>query len=124
MNTILIETFTSRLEKLKNHYKSFAEFENIGFENFQQQIKCEELIETIKILIELSKDIGKNLNKNEEILKFENENMHLPLDYNDYIEYFLTDGYLERSTNPKVKLYKELKEKFLDEFDDVNLLNF
>lgn len=122
----IIKTYVSRLLELQNFYKkyqtSYQTDEDIHY--LKQEIICNNLMDMTEQMHVLRLCIGKNVKEFGECIKFERFENHMPLDFNNYVEFFITDGFLKRhEDNQFVKLYKNLKEQFLNIFDDVDIVD-
>ena len=122
----IIKTYVSRLLELQNFYKkyqtSYQTDEDIHY--LKQEIICNNLMDMTEQMHVLRLCIGKNVKEFGECIKFERFENHMPLDFNNYVEFFITDGFLKRhEDNQFVKSYKNLKEQFLNIFNDVDIVD-
>lgn len=122
----IIKTYVSRLLELQNFYKKYQTpyqtDEDIHY--LKQEIICNNLMDMTEQMHVLRLCIGKNVKEFGECIKFERFENHMPLDFNNYVEFFITDGFLKRhEDNQFVKSYKNLKEQFLNIFNDVDIVD-
>lgn len=121
-----IKTYVSRLLELQNFYNKnqtqYQTDEDIYY--LGQEMLCHELMNMTEQMHNLRLSIGKHVKDFGECIKFERFENHMPLDFDNYVEFFITDGFLNRhQDNQFVKTYKNLKEQFLNLFDEVDIID-
>ena len=127
MNCKLFETYKTRIIAMKNFFSQLITNECTEMDkyHFDQCCLCDNLLKTIDVLIECKKMIIKTLKPTDERIKFVNSNIDMPLDSREYLEFFITDGYLNRHSedNGYVSQYLLIKQQFLEDYEHIYLVD-
>lgn len=127
MSSKLFETYKTRILAMKEFFNQLIsdQCNEMDQFHFEQCCLCDYLLNLIDTLIECKKFIIKALKSTDERIKYERPNIHMPLDSREYLEFFITDGYLNRHYNDNgyVAQYYHIKQQFLEDYEYIHLVN-